>query len=128
MDTILKCAGIAVVGAILALTTRKYSGEFAVLVTLAVIVILTTVLLGLLKPVLGFLERLQDRAELGDGMIMPVLRTLAIGFMTQTGKTICDEAGEKTVGQVLSTAGAIASIYVLLPLMESVLSLLEQML
>lgn len=128
MDTIFKCAGIAVVGAILALTTRKYNGSFAVLVTLAVIVVLTTVLLGLLKPVLGFLQRLQGRAELGDGMITPVLRTLAVGFLTETGKNICEEAGEKTMGQVLSAAGSVAAVYVLLPLMESVLSLLEQML
>ena len=128
METMYRCVGIAVMGAILGLMTRKHSGEYAVLMTLAVVAVLTVAMLGLLKPVLSFLHGLKDRAELGNGMISPVMRTLAIGYLTETGKTICEEAGEKTVGAVLSAAGSVCAVYVLLPLMESVLALLEQML
>ena len=128
MDTVLKCAGIAVMGAILALVTKKHSGEFAVLLTISVVLIITTLALGILKPVLGFVESLQDTAELGDGMVGPVIRTLAIGFLTETGKNICEEAGEKTVGSVLSLAGSIGALYVLLPLLQGVLDLLESLL
>lgn len=116
------------IGTILSLVTKKQGGEFSVLVTISVVVLLSTLVLGLLKPVLSFLEQLSDRARLGDGMVQPVLRTLAIGFLTETGKNICAEAGEKTVGQLLSAAGSVAGIYVLLPLMEAVLELLEELL
>ena len=115
-------------GAILALVTKKHSGEFAVLLTISVVLIITTLALGILKPVLGFVESLQDTAELGDGMVGPVIRTLAIGFLTETGKNICEEAGEKTVGNVLSLAGSIGALYVLLPLLQGVLDLLESLL
>ena len=128
MDTVLKCAGIAVMGAILALVTKKHSGEFAVLVTIAVVLAVTTLALGFLKPVLGFVESLQDTAGLGDSVVSPVIKTLAIGFLTETGKNICEEAGEKTVGNVLSLAGSIGALYVLLPLLQGVLDLLETLL
>lgn len=128
MDTMIRCVGVAVIGAVLALVTRKYSGEFTVLVTIAVVAALGVAMLGIIKPVLQFLEELKERACVGDGMVSPVIRTLAIGYLTEIGKNICEEAGEKTVGNVLSGVGSVCAVYTLLPLMESVLALLEQML
>lgn len=128
MDTVLKCVGLGVVGAVLGLLTRKNSGEFGVLVSIGVMVLMMGAILGLIKPVLEFVYALKGRAELGDGMVSPVIKTLAIGYLTQTGKNICEEAGEKTVAGVISLVGSVSAIYVLLPLMESVLSLMEQML
>ena len=125
MDTVLRCVGIAVIGAVLVLITKRQGGEFAVLLSVAVVLILTTLVLGLLKPVLSFVETLGDAAELGSGFISPVIKTLAIGFLTETGKNICEEAGEKTVAGVLGLAGSVGALYVLLPLMQGVLDLLE---
>lgn len=125
MDTVFKCAGIAVVGAILALVTKKHGSEFALLLSISVVLLLTTLTLGLLKPVLAFVESLRDTAELGDSFVSPVIKTLCIGVLTETGKNICEEAGEKTIGSVLSLAGSIGALYVLLPLLQGVLDLLE---
>ena len=128
MDTVLRCVGIAIIGAILALVTKKHSGEFAVLVSIAVVLLLISLLLGFLKPVLSFVESLKKTAGLGDSAVSPVIKTLAIGFLTEIGKNICEEAGEKTVGQVLALSGSIAALYVLLPLLQGVLDLLETLL
>lgn len=121
----MKCAGIAVAGAVLALTVRNMSGQFAALVALAAVVAVSVLALEFLKPVLAFAETLQDTAKLGQGVISPVMKTLAIGFVTETGKNLCEDAGEKTLGGVLQIAGGLGAFYVMLPLMQSVLELLE---
>lgn len=121
----MKCAGIAVAGAVLALTVRNMSGQFAALVALAAVVAVSMLALEFLKPVLAFAETLQDTAKLGQGVISPVMKTLAIGFVTETGKNLCEDAGEKTLGGVLQIAGGLGAFYVMLPLMQSVLELLE---
>ncbi len=128
MDTVIKCAGLAVAGAILTLVVRKQSSEFAALVSLAVVLMISVLALQLLKPVLAFAQSLQDSAQLGEGVMAPVIKTLAIGFLTETGKNICEDAGEKTIGGVLQFAGGIAAFYVMLPLLQSVLDLLNQIL
>ena len=128
MDILLKCVGLGITGAVLGLLTRKNAGEFGVLISVAVVVLVTGTVLGLMKPVLQFVYTLKDRAQLGNGMVSPVMKTLAMGYLCQTGKNICEEAGEKTVAGVIALAGSVAAIYVLLPLMESVLTLMEQML
>ena len=76
----------------------------------------------------AFAEDLRDTAKLGEGVVAPVMKTLAIGFVTETGKNLCEDAGEKTLGSVLQLAGGLGAFYVLLPLMGSVLDLLEEML
>jgi stage III sporulation protein AD len=126
MDTVLKCAGIAVIGAILGILTRK--SEFGILVSMAAVGLLLTIALTFLRPILTFADTLQETAELGEGMMAPVMKTLAIGFLTETGRTICEDAGEKTIGTALSVAGSMGGLYVLLPLLESVLELLETLL
>ena len=128
METILKCAGIAVAGAVLSLIVRKQSGEFGALVGLLAVVLVTLLALEFLQPVLAFAEDLRDTAKLGEGVVAPVMKTLAIGFVTETGKNLCEDAGEKTLGSVLQLAGGLGAFYVLLPLMGSVLDLLEEML
>lgn len=127
MDTILKCAGIAVAGAILSLVVRRQSGEFAALLSVAVVLMLTLLALEFMDPVLAFADTLQETAHLGEGVMAPVVKSLAIGFVTETGKNICEDAGEKTIGGVLQLAGGIGAFYVMLPLMQSVLDLISQM-
>lgn len=126
MDMILKCAGVAVLGTILTLLTRKQ--EFSILASMAVILLILTMALTFMKPVLTFMDTLSSTAGLGNGTVAPVVKALAIGFITSIGTNLCEDAGEKTIGAALKMAGGIAAVYVLLPLMESLLQLLEQML
>lgn len=128
METVYRCGGVAIVGVVLALLTKKYSGAMGTLLTIGVVVTILTMVLGLMKPVLVFVDSLQDTAGLGDGVLGPVIKSLAIGFLTETGKTIAEEAGEKSIGAALSMAGTVGALYVLLPLMQGVLDLLETLL
>lgn len=128
MEVVYRCAGVAVVGALLSLVTKKHSGEFGVLLTISVVLVLFTMVLGLIQPVLSFVCSLQETAELGEGLMGPVIKTLAMGILTETGKGIAEEAGEKTVGSVLALAGSIGGLYVLLPLLQGMLDLLETLL
>lgn len=128
MDTIMKCAAVAVLGAILSLVVRQRSGEFAALVTIGAVLALIFFGMEFLKPVLQFADTLKQTAGLQEGAVGPVMKTLAIGFVTETGKNICEDAGEKTVAGALQMAGGIGAFYVLLPLLGSVLELLKQML
>lgn len=128
METVYRCAGVAVLGAVLSLVTKRHSGEFGVLLSISVVLLILTLMLGLLEPVLNFVESLQSTAALGDGLLGPVIKTLAIGFLTETGKNIAEQAGEKTVGSVLTLAGSVGALYVLLPLLQGVLDLLETLL
>lgn len=127
MDTVMKCAGLAAAGAILALTVRRENGAYGALVAMAVVLAITLLTLELMKPVLTFARSLQRQAGLSQGVTAPVIKCLAIGFLTEIGKNVCEDAGEKTIGGVLQLAGGIAGFYVMLPLLQSVLDLMAKL-
>ncbi len=122
----MKAAALAVTASLLALTVRKHSAEFAALAGIAAALMIGVLTLELLSPVLDFAEALRDRAELSDGLLAPVLKTLAIGLVTEFGANLCEDAGEKAVASALKLCGGAAAFYAILPLLRSVLDLLEQ--
>ncbi len=126
MEMVVKCAGVAVIGALLALCSRKQ--EFSILVSIGAVLLVAGMAMTMLRPVLSFVDTLKTAAGLGEGTVAPVLKALTIGFLTGIGANLCEDAGEAAIGAVLKMAGGIGAVYVLLPLMESLLELLEQML
>ena len=128
METQMKCVCLCIAGALAALVVRRNSQEFAALIGIAVISITGVLLLELLDPVLTFAQSLQEKAKLSRGVYLPVLKTLAISLIGETGKNICEDAGEKTIGGVLQLSSGIAAFYVMLPLLQSLLDLLDQIL
>ena len=98
------------------------------LVGLMVLVAIAALALELLKPVLDFMRMVQERAGLSESVMAPVIKTMAIGLLAETGKNICEDAGEKTIGSALEFSAGIAALYVMLPLLQSVLDLLERIL
>lgn len=128
MDTLMKCAGIAVVGAILCLLTRRQSSEFGVLVALGAGILVMTLGMSFFRPLLSFSQNLRETADLGTTAVGPVYKALAMGFVTEIGAGICEDVGEKSIAAALKLSGGAASVYVLLPLMEQLLSMLRTML
>ena len=125
MEQIVKCAALAVTGALLAVTLRRSDGAFSALLGIAVLAGIGVMGLELLHPVMTFAESLQSRAGLSGALVTPVLRTLAIGLLTKIGGSICRDAGESALADGLQLAGTAASFYVMLPLMQAVLDLLD---
>ena len=128
METLTKIAALAVTGSLLALTLRTREGTFALLLGLGVLALMGALSLELMKPVLDFVRSLGERAALSGAVVGPVLRTLAVGLITDLGAGICRDAGESAVAGALETAGTLAAVYLLLPLMESLLGLVEGLL
>lgn len=128
MDTLMKCAGVAVVGAILCLLTRRQNGEFGILVSLGAVLLVITLGLSFFRPLLQFSQTLQETASLGSTTTGPVYKALALGFVTEIGSQLCEDAGEKSIAAALKLSGGAASVFVLLPLMEQLLSMLKSML
>lgn len=127
MDTIMKCAGVAIVGAILCLVTKKQVPGLGTAVSLAVVLVLCSAVVGFLKPVLNFAESLRSFAGLGNTVLLPVIKALGIGILTEMGKNICTDAGESAIAGALGMAGSVAGVYVMLPLMEGVIELMEKL-
>ncbi|MBQ5748962.1 MAG: stage III sporulation AC/AD family protein, partial [Oscillospiraceae bacterium] len=95
MDTALKIIAICLTGAVLSMVLRKNSPEFAFCVAVGCCVMAVAAATELISPVLSFLRHLQQMTGLNEALLAPLLKTVAIGFLTQIAGGFCADAGEQ---------------------------------
>ena len=128
METAVKIAAAAMIAAVLCLLLRETCRPLSVLVSLGSCAVVLLLGLRFLTPVLSVMERLQRLSGLSDVITMPLLKTAAIGILTQVASGICSDAGETALAKISELSGTVLSIYVSLPLLSAVLELLEELL
>jgi stage III sporulation protein AD len=128
MDTLVRAAAAAILGAILAAMIKKHNGALALTLSLACCCLLGVSLLSFLRPLLAFAEQLRETAGISSALLTPLLKTVAIGLVTELAATICGDAGESALSQLLQLCGAAAAMYCALPLLQAALELIESLL
>ena len=128
MDTMVKLASIAVVAAILSVVVRERGRSMALLLSLGSCVLVLALGMKFLSPIFTVVEHLQELSGLQDIVTAPVLKVTGIGILTQTAGGVCADADEKALEKVVQISGSVLGMYASLPLLTSVLSMLEDML
>lgn len=127
MEQALQMAAFCVVGALLAVVVKRGSPELALLVTLGAAATGLLFLAGLLEEVTAFLRELSERGGLSQRLLAPLYKTVGIALVVKVGGELCRDAGESALAAVVETAGAVCALLVALPLLQTVLALLMEM-
>ena len=128
METAYRIAALAIVTAVLCVLLRQSSRPLALLVTLAACVGVLLLGLELLAPVRTVARQLQRLSGLSDAVTGPLWKVVGIGLLTQAASAVCSDAGESALAKTVEVSGSLLALYAALPLLSSVLSLLEQLL
>ena len=126
MELIGQTAALAVITATACLVVRQKTGELALVLSLAGITMILLTVLPVLSPVMDVFMSLKTLAGISDEILGPVIKISAFGILTQITGAVCEDAGEKTLRQVVELAGNMLSLYAGLPLLSSVIDLLEE--
>jgi len=112
----------AILSAVLALTLKKDSPQFALVIGIATGTLLLIAVLPRFTEAIGLLAHI---ARLADGFAHfdIVLKVVGIAYATEFGAQICADAGESAIASKLELSGRLLILTISAPL---VLSLLEQ--
>lgn len=104
---------------------KKQSSELAVLLGLAACLIIGIFILRFFEPIYHFIEEMRDLCGLDPKLFEPVLKALGIGLLTQICSNISIDSGQTAIGKMVEISGSILSIYVSLPLFNSIVELVQ---
>jgi len=121
MDILLKCAAAAVTAAVLGLVIKKNNPETALLMALAAAVLLLLAAFSALGNMFDFVRELIHMTGLPEGIVPIVLKTVAVAVITGLVSDVCRDAGQAALSSACETVGAMAAMYMALPLFEIVL-------
>ncbi len=127
MEQVIEITVVCVLGALLTLVLRRGTPEAALLLSLAAAVAAALVLTGSIGEILKFLQNLTDLSGVSDDLFVPLFKTVGIALVVKMGGNLCRDAGESALAATIETAGSVCALLVALPLLQTVLSLLMEL-
>lgn len=124
MESIVKIAAIAVVAALCAVTVKKQVPELGLAIGLIAGTLILASSVTALKSAKDLMETLADTVGLSPAVLTPVIKTVGIAIITKLAAEICRDAKEGGIAAFVETAGAASALFVALPLIEMVLSMI----
>lgn len=106
----------------------KQGKEYALLLSLGACCLVLVAMFRFLEPVLDLLKQLQSLGSLQPEWLSVMLKAVGIGLVVEMGALICSDAGNAALGKTLQILGAVAVLWLSIPLMNSLMDLLQQIL
>lgn len=128
MSIFLKAAAGVVVAVVLCITLSKAGKDFSLLLSLLVCCMVVGVGLSYLESIFDFFEALQRVGNLDKDKITIVLKATGIGLLAEITNLICIDAGYSTLGKSVKVLSTAVVLWLALPLLESLLDLLDTIL
>lgn len=127
MDMMIKISAMAVLAAVFCVLLRQNEKAAALAVSVLSCVVVLVLALRFLQPVWTVIRQLEGLSGLESGVTAPLFKVVGIGILTQIAVSVCGDAGEGSLGKTVEIAGTVMALYASLPLLQSVLSLVEKL-
>lgn len=123
----MKIGAAAVLASCICLLLKKSNPEMGLPLALVVCAGGFAVMAGLLGPILKLLEGARRLSGLSDALFYPVVKSVGIGICAKLACEVCKDSGQGAMAGCVETLGAVCALYAALPLMETLLDMLEEM-
>lgn len=127
MSHMVMVAGGVLVAVVCSVVVRKQAPEIALVLTICAA---TAVLLSVAKElgeVVAYVERLTQKAGISQELIVPVMKATGIAMLTKFVSEFCKDAKEGGLASAVELAGTVLGLVAVMPLMNGVLTLLEEL-
>ena len=125
MGELVRIAALAIISAVLIGVLNQYEKTYAILATVAVCCLFLLYTARLLEPLISTLRTLSELYSGAD--FGYVVKAVGIAVVTQGAADVCEDAGQKAVAGRVVMAGKIAIIAVTLPMFQSLVSILANL-
>lgn len=125
MDIFWKGIAVCLMTVVILLTFDHHSMNIGILLTLIATCMVCIFALSFIKPVFSFLQKLQNVTQLDGTLMRTLLKAVGISIVAELSALICEDTGNKTLSKAIQFLGTGAILWLSIPIMEQVLSLIE---
>lgn len=128
MEQIIRYAATALLVTAICLILKRSNPELQIPAAALVCVFVFGEILVLLQPVRELLEEAEKLSGLSETYFLPVAKCVAIGILSRGAADLCKDGGQSAMAGAVELGGTAAAVYVALPLLTTLLGLLEKLL
>lgn len=127
MELITKAVIVGAAGTVLTLVIKRTNPEISAALTLAVCCLVLTLAMETAASVSRVLETVGADAGFSTAYAAPVLKCVGIGIVSKLGADVCRDSGQAAVAASVEICGAMCAVYVALPLIETLLKMMGEL-
>ncbi len=123
MDVLIKCAGLAVLSAIAALSIKKSAPEIAVVLLICAGAVIMWSVIGAVNNITSFIDDMAGYTRVIKPVFSPLIKTVAVSVVSKISADVCRDAGSAALASCVEFAGCVVAVVISLPLLMSVMEL-----
>lgn len=128
MELFWKTVGATLISAILTLVLERQNRDYSISLTVAASAMVSIAAAKLLEPVLDFLGQLEAMGGLSSDLLLSLIKVFGIGMTGEIAASICNDAGNSSLGKGLHFLANAAILYLSVPVFSSLTELFLQIL
>ena len=128
MDVFIKSAGAVMIALFLSTMVGKQNKDMSLLLTVATCAMVLVMSVRQLDPVIGFFEKIQSVGQLDNELLKIILKVVGIGLVGEISSVLCVDSGNAALGKTLQLLASCVILYLSLPLFNTLLELIEDIL
>jgi len=123
-----KAAAGVLITSILWLTVQKQEPSIALVLTAVMCCMVIVASVQYWEPVFDFMRELETIIQIRGDSLSVLFQTAGIALVSEIIAMLCCDAGNSTLGKMISMLGSSAVLFSSLPLLNSFLSLIQDLL
>lgn len=123
-----KAAAVCLMTVILGAAIGKRDKDFYVLLSIAGCVLIAGFAAVYLRPVVAFLEELEQLGNLRNDMLAILLKAVGIGLVAEIASVVCTDSGNAGLGKMIQLIGSLTILWLSIPVFRSLLDLVQSIL
>jgi stage III sporulation protein AD len=124
---IFKICAIGLLAAVLALTVKQYKPEIALLISAGAAVIILFIVADYIFEAVTVLSTLSEKAGVNSDLLSAVLKIIGVGYIAEFSAGVCEDSGNKSIGDKITFAAKIIILIAALPMLTAVIDIITQM-
>ncbi len=125
MEPLLRVSAAAVLTLLACLLLRKTNPELAALLSIAAVALIALAALRLGGSLRELRELLGERFGLQESAVRPILKCLAAAVVTKLTADLCRDSSQSAAASAVELMGSLCALGLILPLLTTVLKMLE---
>ena len=122
---IFRIIGVAFITAITSLLLKSTKPELSFAVTVTGVIVILLFLVDALKNTLNIFMVISQMTGIENGLLKILLKIVGVGYITEFAAGILNDFGSNAVADKVTLAGKIAIVMLSLPVIESLLTLVQ---
>ena len=125
MELLLQVTGVCLTAAATGALLRRDEPVFSLLLSVAAVVLSGTLLLSGASEMVTLCEELIELTGLSPALFLPLFKVLAVTLITRVMSSMCADAGQSALCRITETAGSFCALGCALPLLRTVMDLIQ---